>query len=188
MLELMENISSLLSLYVPGYLARAIFYRLTKVVKTENNGETNDMVLCIVISYLSTTVVRVCVPQYSEAVISLLSIVLSILASIGLSFIWQSKCIKDLFVKTTKTTPHSSIWETILPKDEGKYIRCYIEFNHKKARIEGKAKYYEVDKDGDCRIALTDYNVIYDDGDSYSAKEGVFYMISTKNIQGFEIF
>lgn len=190
MLELIKNIPLLLSYFVPGYLARFIFLRLTRVSDNdEKENSTNETIICIVISFVSTSIAQQVILHSEKIEASLLSIIIAVLFSIGISFLYQFHWFQNLFIHTTNTSLQKSIWGDVLPKKKCRLVRCFTEFNHKKASILGMVTYYEVDKNGDCRIALQKCRVEYEEnGNIYKNDGNSMIVLSTKDIRIIEVF
>ena len=216
MLDLMKNIPTLLAFYVPGYLAYYIFTRLTRLTKEDGSKpEGSSLIPSIIISYFTTSITVLLKKdqniddkfEISLALqIALISAFIAIVLSFFLFFIWETKWFQEAFKQFTGTTVHQSIWDDILVnheinktprkrcfltqfnhKKEAKRIRIFTEYNHKNAYIEGIVAYYEVDKDGDCRIAIKNCLVKYENDNKYETngmivfKAGDIQIIETAN-------
>ena len=216
MVDLMKNIPTLLAFYVPGYLAYYIFTRLTRLTKEDGSQpEGSSLIPSIIISYFTTSITVLFKKDYTTndkseislvLQIALISAFIAIVLSLFLFFIWETKWFQDVFKKITGTTVHQSIWDDVLinyeinknprkrcfltrlnQKKEAKKIRIFTEYNHKKAYIEGIVAYYEVDKDGDCRIAIKNCLIKYENEKKYETngmivfKAGNIQIIETAN-------
>ena len=109
MTDLLKNIPLLLAYFVPGYLARVIFTRLTRW----NNGESSDgkseskeLVLCIVISFLSTNVSQLCFPKSGTVFVAVVSTLLAIVVALIVVLLMRCNRFQKLFERITRTTIH----------------------------------------------------------------------------------
>jgi len=196
MIELLKEIPSILMYFIPGYLAVKIFFRIVLLSNTDKT-ESEELIPCIVISFLTTSIAKLFFlnsEDNNDVLIALISTGIAILFSAILSFVMRQEGFNKLFNKITRTDIQGSIWNKVIDVKKYTKIRCFHEFNHHKASIEGEVKYYDVKDDGGCRIALTKYKVTYYDDNlnlnaySYDGSKNAIIYFETNDVGCIEIF
>lgn len=192
MIELLKEIPLLFAYFVPGYFAQSIINRLTlKSVAHDSKGKPESIVLIpsIAISYLTTNIALMLYPDGNNTIIALVSVLLALCFAFLFYILWHLTWFNKFFIKLTQTTIHHSIWDDVLGRNVGKRIRFYTKFNHMNASVEGIVKYYEVQSDGECRIALNMYTITYGEKvEKYKSIENSLLVIITGDIGCIEVF
>lgn len=187
--SLFESLPNILSLFVPGFVFIKTLGYFSKLKAYSFEGVT---VTSVTISYVLNLFVESSLrifnrPDISTEIIS--TIIAFVFAIIVVKF-KTSGCHKSLLKWLGKVTDSEYIWQDIFDRNKGSRIRCYSNFKHKDAMIEGDVKYFEICEDGECSIALINYVVTYDNKKEYRlgerTDEPILY-INTRNIHGLEV-
>lgn len=187
--KLFNSLPNFIKLFVPGYIF-ILVYRFF------NNSNSDSFEATAVISVIASYVFNLIVQAISlllpmpDIIANIVAVIIAAICAILFAIIQNQKRYKLVIKKIGKITGSKSIWNDILDKEKGSHIRCYTQFNHKDAIIEGDVLYSSVCQDGECRLALVQYTVLYSDGTKYDSKgnehEPVLYLNSA-NLHGIEI-
>ena len=193
MIDFLKEIPLLFAYFVPGYFAQKIINRLTLKSfghGSEGKSEIKELIPCIAISYLTTNIALILYPdQNNNNITAIVSILLALCFAFLFYVLWHLTWFNKLFIKLTQTTIHHSIWDDVLGRNVGKRIRFFTNYNHSNARVEGTIYYYEVQNDGECRIALNNYTIKYkENGIEYNGIENSLLVIVTGDIGCIEVF
>lgn len=187
--SLFESLPDFIRLFVPGFVCLKIYGYYND---RDNDSFEVIAVTSVFLSYVLTLLSKfICIwiPMSNEAN-SLLSIGLGVLFSFIFVGASRWRKMKALNKRIGRVTGSKSIWDDILDDERGSNIRCFTQFNHTEAVIEGAVKYYSVCKDGECQIAIVKYRIKYENGNIYDPNgneiEPVLYL-NTANAHGIEI-
>lgn len=186
---LFKALPDIIKLFVPGFVFLKTY---SSFVDTKTDSFESTAVSSIVISYIISLVTQLIGMwiQMTEVVENLLAVILAFVCAVVVVKTKMSDKFKELMRFIGGISGNESIWQDIFDRNKGAWLRCYTKFNHKDVIIEGKVKYYEPCEDGECIIALIDYEVKYEDGNVYKLgkrNDEPIMQINTKNIHGLEV-
>lgn len=184
-----DSFPILMMYFAPGVVFLRTFEFLTRA--TERSEEYpfektlvySTVIGCIVaIPIHLVNLINTLPPIIQLAIAFFLAFTLALL----LAKVSQQEWCKKIFKKTTQRTNNDSIWLNIFPPTKGAAVKVEGQYHGSDVQITGIVKFFEVQKNEDCIIVLSNYS-IKGDGISISGAASQTYVFSTRDIRYIEV-
>lgn len=189
-----ENISSVLQYFVPGYLTiMVVCFAMSKKVAAQNM-----LIMSCVVSYTLLAAVSLLrirfMKQIPDTVLvnSGISILIGVALACFLSCLIQRKWFQKITVKLFHKTFHDDIWRDVFDLENGSNLKVYLK--EQDYYLIGHLKNYE-EKGNDSWLALKSFakydketNANYKNEPSYLNEKNVMVTVRMADVEHIEIF
>lgn len=184
--DLFQHLNDILQLFFPGY----VFILTVNYFTRKSNSYEFTVVGSVLISYFIQLICKLINSylNWAEVVISIISIVLGFLLALAYVKIRLTSIYKKASIFLGRETGDKSIWEMLFDKKLGANVRFFTKFNNMDVEVFGTVKYYDVNSNSQCDIAIYNYTIKYQDGSLYKPdSNNILFYINSESIHGLEV-
>lgn len=189
-----ENISSILQYFVPGYLAITVLcFAMSKKITTQNMLITSCVISYTLLTVVSLIRIRL-FRQIPDTVLvnSGISILIGVVSAGFISCLLQRKWFQKITVRLFHKTFHDDIWRDVFDLENGSNLKVYLK--EQDYYLIGHLKNYE-EKGNDSWLALKAFakfdketNLNYKNEPSYLEENTVIITVRLADVEHIEIF
>lgn len=177
-LELINNIPTLLKYFIPG----AICLKLFNFLRTKEENDYEYYIFkSIAISGLIVYPLKEIYDKWNDFILFTCAVVLGVLLTFIVSKIMDLDKTQDILQKIHVRKTVRSFWDDVIDMQHGCYAEIKIrdDDNH----YYGSVEYLEDKTDGDIYISITDYTIKTKEGQRIEQDDNVRLVFNTANVE-----